>query len=235
MIWALSLIAPLIAFVALMKFGVKPKRRALPPVQEAVDPHDDRYPVATPEVPEAVTKNAPVIYDPNSVFDKLRGAMDGGDTSLFAPLQIALDELVRVCRSLEVHMPRLTQRLLRLTHMHRVATLLSTSSPYLRSSLIALRLLRALQPRQFTPPLRTWRFGSYFTLLESRSLQFHTDLSTYHTLRMVLRVWNVLSNWVNIGSTGPPATTVQDADEVKNLLTGLASMLEIFEVIYLIV
>jgi len=42
---------------------------------------------------------APVVGDSKSVFDELRGAMDSGDTSLFKPLQIALDELVNICHS----------------------------------------------------------------------------------------------------------------------------------------
>jgi len=42
---------------------------------------------------------APVVGDSNSFFDKLRGAMDGGDTNLFEPLQISLDELVKMGHS----------------------------------------------------------------------------------------------------------------------------------------
>ena len=42
---------------------------------------------------------APAFGDANSVFDKLRGAMDGGDASLFGPIQIALDDLVKIGHS----------------------------------------------------------------------------------------------------------------------------------------
>ena len=37
-----------------------------------------------------------VVDDSSSMFDKLRGAMSGGNTSLFEPLQSALDHLVKL-------------------------------------------------------------------------------------------------------------------------------------------
>jgi len=39
---------------------------------------------------------SPVFGDSNSVFEELRGAMSGGNTSLFEPLQSALVDLVKV-------------------------------------------------------------------------------------------------------------------------------------------
>jgi len=51
---------------------------------------------------QAVTapiRAAPVVDDSNSVFDKLRGAMKGGDTNLFALLHIALAHLVKMGHS----------------------------------------------------------------------------------------------------------------------------------------
>jgi len=102
MIWALGLIAPFFAFVALLNFRVKVKRRALCPVQVEDKPRDETHPVATPNIPEAAAKTAPVAGESSSPFDQLRGAMERGNENLFIPLQTALVELVRVSHSLEV-------------------------------------------------------------------------------------------------------------------------------------
>ena len=69
MIWALGLIAPFLAFVALLNFRVKVKRRALCPVQVEGEPRDETHPVATRNVPEAAAKTGPVAGDSSSTFD----------------------------------------------------------------------------------------------------------------------------------------------------------------------
>ena len=112
MIWALGLIAPFLVFAALIGLRTKAKSRALHLIQAESERRDNAHPAAPPEAPEAVTRAAPVAEDNWSAFDRLRGAMGSGDASLFAPLQIALVELVRVGRTLEVRTPFLTKRIL---------------------------------------------------------------------------------------------------------------------------
>jgi len=108
MIWALGLFAPFLVFVALIDFRMKTKRRALRTAQVESKQRDDTLPGATPEVPEIVTKPAPIVDDTNSVFDDLRCAMEGDSENLFVPLEVALVELVRVGRSLKVYTLNLT-------------------------------------------------------------------------------------------------------------------------------
>ena len=48
---------------------------------------------------ESVTEAAPIVDESNSVFYKLRSAMKSGNTNLFEPLQIGLDDLVKMGHS----------------------------------------------------------------------------------------------------------------------------------------
>jgi len=102
MICAHGLIAPFRAFVALINFRAKAKRHAPPPVQVESEPRDDTHPVATPEVSKATIETRPIVRGLDSVFDELRGAMDGGDENIFRLLQIALEVLVMEGLSFEV-------------------------------------------------------------------------------------------------------------------------------------
>ena len=102
MIWALGLIAPFLAFVALINFRVNAKRRALPPVQIESTLRDHTPPVATPEIPEDAPETSPNVDVSNAAVEKLRGTMEDGDENIFVVLQVALDEVVRAGHSLEV-------------------------------------------------------------------------------------------------------------------------------------
>jgi len=81
---------------------LKTKRRALRHIQAEGDPRDGTRPVATPEVSGSATRAAPVVVDSSCAFHELRGSMEHGNENLFVPVQLALVELVRVGRSLEV-------------------------------------------------------------------------------------------------------------------------------------
>ena len=109
MIWALEFIAPLLVFVALFDFRARARRRALRPVQVQSEVHDAADQALPREAPEPTPQTEPVIGDTKLAFDELRRAMDNDGPELFAPLLVALTNLVRVGRSLEVQAHLLMQ------------------------------------------------------------------------------------------------------------------------------
>jgi len=102
MFWALGLVASFFVFAALTGFLERARRRAPPRVQIQNPPRDVGPRAATPVTQEATSKIIKAVEEPQSAFDKLRGAMDRDDTDIFATLQNALDELIRVGRSIGV-------------------------------------------------------------------------------------------------------------------------------------
>ena len=104
MIWALEFIAPLIVFVALIDFRRRARRRALRPVQLQGGLREPAHDLAQLESPEPVPHTTPAAEDTHQAFDKLRRAMEDDDANIFALLQAALSDLIRVGRSFEVCM-----------------------------------------------------------------------------------------------------------------------------------
>jgi len=100
---ALELIAPLLVFVALMRCRANAKRRTLRLFLTQGGPDSESAVHAAPlDELDSTSQAEPVLEDGQSGFEELRGAMEHGDVDLFAPLRVALVDLVRVGRSLGV-------------------------------------------------------------------------------------------------------------------------------------
>jgi len=56
------------------------------------------------------------------------------------------------------------------------------------------------------------------------------SISSYHILRVVLRIWDVLPDEVRGGMTGQPLQPVQELGVIRSLLTLLELILKAFEV-----
>jgi len=100
MIWTFGLVVPFLVFFALARFRVTARRRALPHVQVPSD--------AAPLRATGSSRQNMVAIEPASFpLDALRDTMKLDDTNLFAPLHVALVDLIRHGRCLEVHAPSL--------------------------------------------------------------------------------------------------------------------------------
>jgi len=102
MIWALGLIAPFLVFAALINFRVRAKRRALHPIQVQVELCEATQQVAPPGGAGATQQTTSTIKNAQPALQELRRLMEEDDAKLFVPLQVALIELIKVGRSLQV-------------------------------------------------------------------------------------------------------------------------------------
>jgi len=100
MIWTFGLVVPFLVFFALARFRVRARRRALPHVEVPSD-------AAPLRATSSSRQNIVAIEPASSPLDALRDAMKQGDTNIFAPLHVALVDLIRHGRRLEVHTPGL--------------------------------------------------------------------------------------------------------------------------------
>ena len=102
MIWTFTSIAPLLVFTALIGFLERARRRALPHTRLRNELHGNAPPAAPSESTERITRMKPANHITQSAFHVLQAVMERGNEDLFAPLQIALVDLVRVGHSIEV-------------------------------------------------------------------------------------------------------------------------------------
>ena len=157
--WALLSIVPLLVFVALTGLRKRVRRQTLRPVPIQSEPDDATSPVVPQEARESTSKVIPVEEDIQLAFDRLRGAMEGGDANLFAPLQVALVNLIRIGRIFEVSMNCGTYQFM--TELpFRVGTPLFRGSSRSRLDIMLLRRSRAGRWR--TPSPRPTRICKNF-------------------------------------------------------------------------
>jgi len=103
MTWPLGFIAPLFVFAALIGFLVKARRRVPSPIQSRSESRDDEHPLAPRTAPEPIIQAVPETTGVQSVFEKLRVAVERRDANLFEPLHVALVHLIEAGGSHKVH------------------------------------------------------------------------------------------------------------------------------------